>query len=158
MNGSRNESTARKMARGKTQTAAEWRACMNFHWKFIWFGKICGSIPLELQKSSPSSKKATQNAFCCWKTFIYDGLGRASWESRGIDRAESTVRKMARKDQISLQSVLSFQENGPWEHRFCLRVASFWNFQQQKRLRVASFWRQNAWEWYRFWTWGINFT
>ena len=30
---------------------------MNFHRKFIWFGKICGSIPLELQKSSPSSKR-----------------------------------------------------------------------------------------------------
>ena len=36
---------------------------------------------------------------------------------------------MARKDQISLQSVPFFQENGPWEHRFCLRVASFWNFE-----------------------------
>ena len=44
MNGSRNESTARKMARGKTQTAAERRACINFHRKFIWFGKIrCSS-------------------------------------------------------------------------------------------------------------------
>ena len=43
MNGSRNESTARKMARGKTHFAAERRACVNFHRKFIWFGKIRGS-------------------------------------------------------------------------------------------------------------------
>ena len=54
MNGSRNESTARKMARGKTQTAAERRACMKFHRKFIWFGKIrvpAREIPLAPQKS-----------------------------------------------------------------------------------------------------------
>ena len=44
------------------------------------------------------------------KSLIYDVSGGASWESRGIDRAESTVRKMARKDQISLQSVLFFKK------------------------------------------------
>ena len=93
-------------------------------------------IPLESQKGFPKCIFLSKNMH---KTFIYDGLGRASWESRGIDRAESTVRKMAWKHQISLQSGFVFQENGPWEHRFCLRVASFWNFQQQKRLRVASF-------------------
>ena len=50
MNGSRNESTARKMARGKTQTAAERRACMNFHRKFIWFGKIRGSSTVDFPR------------------------------------------------------------------------------------------------------------
>ena len=60
LNGSRNESTARKMARGKTQTAAEWRACIKSHRKFIWFGKIrvpAREIPLASQKGSPESFK-----------------------------------------------------------------------------------------------------
>ena len=60
LNGSGNESTARKMARGKTQTAADWRACINFHRKFIWFGKTrvpAREIPLASQKGSPESLK-----------------------------------------------------------------------------------------------------
>ena len=60
MNGSRNESTARKMARGKTQTAAERRACIKSHRKFIWFGKIrvpAREIPLASQKGSPECFK-----------------------------------------------------------------------------------------------------
>ena len=71
------------------------------------FGAPARWIPLECQKGSPKCIFLLKNMH---KTFIYDGLGRASWESRGIDRAESTVRKMARKDQISLQSVLFFKK------------------------------------------------
>ena len=77
--------------------------------------------------------------FFCRKTFIYDGLGRASWESRGIDRAESTVRKMARKDQISLQSVLFFKKMA----RGNIDFAWEWH-------RFGIFNSKNAWEWHRF--------
>ena len=94
------------MARGKTQTAAERRACTNFQRKFIWFGKIrvpAREIPLAPQKSY-------QNIVFLLKNLHLRRFWGASWESRGIDRAESTVRKMARKDQISLQSVLFFKK------------------------------------------------
>ena len=136
MNGSRNESTARKMARGKTQTAAERRACMKSHRKFIWFGKIrCSSTV-----NSPSvPKRLPKMHFFFEKPSFMTVLG----EPLG-DLGESTVRNRpcgkwpGKKSNFSSECSV-FQENGPWEHRFCLRVASFWNFQQQKRLRVASF-------------------
>ena len=56
------------------------------------FGVLARWIPLELQKGSPKCFFLLKNMH---KTLIYEGLGRASWRSRGIDRAESTVRKMA---------------------------------------------------------------
>ena len=76
-------------------------------------------------------------------------VGRASWESRGIDSAESTVRKMARKDQISLQSVL-FLRKWPVGTSISLESGIVLEFQTaktlgsgivltQKRLRVVSF-------------------
>ena len=64
LNGSGNESTARKMARGKTQTAAERRACIKSHRKFIWFGKILGSSTVNspsVPKSLPKMHFLTKN-------------------------------------------------------------------------------------------------
>ena len=88
MNGSRNESTVRKMARGKIDFASEWRRCIHFHRKFTWFGKICGSIPLDLQKSFPK-------CIFCRKTCIKPSFMTVLGEPLG-DLGESTVRKMAR--------------------------------------------------------------
>ena len=83
MNGSRNESTARKMARGKTQTAAEWRACIKSHRKFIWFGKI--RVPA--QGNPLASQKNYQNI-----VFLLKNLHlRRSGEPLG-NLGESTAR------------------------------------------------------------------
>ena len=163
MNGSRNESTARKMARGKTQTAAERRACMNFHRKFIWFGKICGSIPLELQKSSPSSKKATQTAFFIEKpsfTTVWGeplgNLGESTARNRPCGKWPGKInflfrvfcfsRKWPVGTSILLESgiVLEFSTAKTLESGIVLtpkrlRVVSFLNLGYQFRLRNASF-------------------
>ena len=69
------------------------------------------------------------------KTFIYDGLGRASWRSRGIDRAENGPER----DQISLQSVLFFKKMA----RGNIDFAWEWH-----RFGISN--SKNAWEWHRF--------
>ena len=146
MNGSRNESTARKMARGKTQTAAERRACIKSHRKFIWFGKIrvpAREIPLAPQKSY-------QNIVFLLKTLHLRRFWGASWESRGIDRAESTVRKMARKKIKFLFRVFCFSRKWPvgtsilLESGFVLEFSTAKTLESgivltPKRLRVVSF-------------------
>ena len=84
------------------------------------------------------------------KTFIYDGLGRASWESRGIDRAESTVRKMARKKIKFLFRVFCFSRKWPVGTSILLESGIVLEFSTAKtlesgivltpkRLRVVSF-------------------
>ena len=98
------------------------------------------------------------------KSLIYDVSGGASWESRGIDRAESTVRKMARKKSKFLFRVLCFSRKWPVGTSISLesgivlefstaktlesgivltpkrlRVVSFLNLGYQFRLRNASF-------------------
>ena len=112
---------------------------MHFHWKLIWFGKIWGSSTVDSPRSPKRLSKMHFVIENMHKTLIYDGLGRASWESRGIDRAESTVRKMARKDQISLQSVLFFKKMA----RGNIDFAWEWH-------RFGIFNSKNAWEWHRF--------
>ena len=143
LNGSRNESTARKMARGKTQTAAEWRACIKSHRKFIWFGKIrvpAREIPL-------ASQKSYQNIVFCWKTFIYDVSG----EPLG-NLGESTARNRpcgkwpGKKSNFSSECSVFFKKMA----RGNIDFAWEWH-----RFKISN--SKNAWEWYRFWTWGINF-
>ena len=146
MNGSRNESTARKMARGKTHFAAERRACMNFHRNFIWFGKIRGSSTV----NSPSvPKKLPKHCFFVEKPSFTTVWG-ASWESRGIDRAESTVRKMARKKIKFLFRVFCFSRKWPVGTSILLESGIVLEFSTAKtlesgivltpkRLRVVSF-------------------
>ena len=112
------------------------RACIHFHRKFIWFGKIRGSSTVD----SPRAPKRLPKI--CF--FVEKPSFTTVWGEPLGNLGESTARNRpcgkwpGKKSNFSSECSV-FQENGPWEHRFCLRVASFWNFQQQKRLRVASF-------------------
>ena len=160
MNGSRNESTARKMARGKTQTAAERRACMNFHRKFIWFGKIrCSSTV-----NSPSvPKRLPKICFFVEKpsfTTVWGeplgNLGESTARNRPCGKWPGKIkflfrvfcfsRKWPVGTSILLESgiVLEFQtaktlESGIVLTQKRLRVVSFLNLGYQFRLRNASF-------------------
>ena len=160
MNGSRNESTARKMARGKTQTAAERRACINFHRKFIWFGEIrCSSTV-----NSPSvPKRLPKMHFFVEKTSFMTVLGEplgnlgestarnrpcGKWPGKikFLFRVFCFSRKWPVGTSISLESgiVLEFSTAKTLESGIVLtpkrlRVVSFLNLGYQFRLRNSSF-------------------
>ena len=90
-----------------------------------------------------------------WKCANWLG-GVAKFDARNpSSRNESIVRKWPGKIKF-LVRVFRFPRKWPVGTSILLESGIVLEFQTAKTLESGIVWRKNAWEWYRFWTWGIN--
>ena len=147
------------MARGKTQTAAERRACIKSHRKFIWFGKSrvpAREIPLAPPKSYQNIVFLLKNLHLRRSGEPLGNLGESTARNRPCGKWPGKIkflfrvfcfsRKWPVGTSILLESgiVLEFSTTKTLESGIVLtpkrlRVVSFLNLGYQFRLGNSSF-------------------